>query len=360
MRPLDAAAIPDDAPLDDALRTAVIEEALEQIGRHYLFPGVAAEVVAAIRRRLAAGAYDGITGAGDLAQTLTAHLQAASHDRHLSLLYPAPPRPPGGVQPGGPPTPEELAARRREAVLDNFGIRRVERLAGDVGYLDLRRFWEPEVAGEALVAAMRLVVDTLALVLDLRRNGGGQPGTVTLLCSYLLGPQPVHFCDIRWRVIGNRDGSDRCAERTEQAWTLPYVPGARYGADRPVYVLTSRDTFSGAEAVAFCLQQRKRATVVGERTGGGAHLSSGISIRDRFGLSVPTGRAVDPLTGTNWEGSGVAPDVEVPAAAALAVAHAAALRHVLATFGDVHTRAGRALQQEAGRALADLEGATTG
>lgn len=145
-----------------------------------------------------------------------------------------------------------------------------------MGYLDLRRFVEPEFGGDALVAAMRLVAPALALILDLRRNGGGQPGGVKLLCSYLLGPEPVHFCDFRWRVVGDGGDGGDATERVEQSWTLPHVPGPRYGADRPVYVLTGPDTFSGAEAVAFCLQNRRRATVVGERTGGGAHLSAGV------------------------------------------------------------------------------------
>jgi len=116
------------------------------------------------------------------------------------VLYPAPPRPPGflgGPLPSGPPTPEELAARRREAVLNNLGVHRVERLPGNVGYLDLRRFYEPDVAGEALVAAMQLVAHTLALIVDLRRNCGGQPGAVLQLCSYVLGPESVHCYDIR-------------------------------------------------------------------------------------------------------------------------------------------------------------------
>ena len=139
-----------------------------------------------------------------------------------------------------------------------------------------------------------------------------------------------------------------------QSWTLPYVPGSWYGP-RPVYVLTGRQTFSGAEAVAYCLQNRKRAIVIGERTGGGAHLSAGIPLPGGFGLSLPTGRAVDPLTGTNWEGTGVAPDVEVPEAEALVVAQAAALRHMLETFGDTGSRPDRALLEEARRTLAELE-----
>jgi C-terminal processing protease CtpA/Prc len=179
---------------------------------------------------------------------------------------------------------------------------------------------------------------------------------VTLLCSYLLGPQPVHFCDIRWREPGgSAHGAGGQVERIEPSWTLPEVPGLRYAPDRPMYLLTSQQTFSAAEAVAFCLQNRKRATVIGERTGGGAHLSSGILLSADFGLSVPTGRAVDPLTGTNWEGTGVVPDIEVTAAEALAVAHAATLRQVLAVRPATSTAPNKALRTDAARTLSELE-----
>jgi hypothetical protein len=230
-----------------------------------------AQVAEAIRRRQQAGEYDAITDPATLAETLTRHLRDTSQDRHFRVLYPPPPRPPGGAQPGGPPSPEERAARHHEARLMNCGVHRVERLAGNVGYLDLRRFYEAELAGDALAAAMQLVAHTFALILDLRQNGGGQPSGVTLLCSYLLGPQPVHFCDIRWREPGGSEhGAGGQVERIEPSWTLPDVPGLRYATDRPMYLLTSQQTFSAAEAVAFCLQNRKRATVIGERTGGGA------------------------------------------------------------------------------------------
>jgi hypothetical protein len=328
---------PFETPVDAATRRAVLEETLERIAHGYVDPEVGAAVGAALRRRMATGEYDGITGAVALAKAVTAHLREASRDRHLVLLFPAPPAWPGGAA--------ERAARRRQAALRTFGVRAVERLAGNVGYLNLEHLDEPGYAGAAVAAALRVLAPTFALLLDLRQNHGGHPGMVALVCGYLLGPEPVHLCDFRWRAGG----------RVEQWWTPPYVPGPRYGADRPVWILTSGATFSGAESLAYFLQNRRRATVVGERTGGGAHYCDGLILPAGFGLSLPAARVRDPLTGTDWEGTGVAPDVEAPAAEALRVAHRAALRHVLATFHATGTRAGRQLREEAERTLADLD-----
>src|SRR5262249_48951462 len=144
-------------------------------------------------------------------------------------------------------------------------------------------------------------------------------------------------------------------ERVEQTWTLPYVPGPRY-LGKPLYLLTSRQTFSGAEAFAYALKNRKRATVVGETTRGGAHYADGFLIQGIFGLAVPTAEAIDPLTGANWEGTGVVPDIAVPEDVACQVAHAAALSHVLETVSSATDRAGRELREEAQQALKGHEG----
>jgi C-terminal processing protease CtpA/Prc len=143
---------------------------------------------------------------------------------------------------------------------------------------------------------------------------------VAFVCSYLFD-EPVHLIDIY-----QRDG-----DRTVQSWTQPYVPGERYGGTKPVYVLTSGKTFSGGEELAFDLQSHGRATVVGERTGGGAHPRIGVRLHPHLELTVPTGRAMHPATGENWEGVGVTPDVEVPATDALA----AALAHIGSAHGAV-------------------------
>ena len=155
-----------------------------------------------------------------------------------------------------------MLAMRRMGRLDNFGIHRVERLDGNIGYLDLRRVPVPAIAGPAMAAAMELVAGTYALIIDLRRNGGGAPDGVVFWCSYLFDDHPTHLNDIFRADTGE----------TRQFWALPYVPGPRY-LDRPVYVLTGPTTFSGGELLAYDLQALGRATVVGEPTRGGAHPS---------------------------------------------------------------------------------------
>jgi C-terminal processing protease CtpA/Prc len=107
------------------------------------------------------------------------------------------------------------------------------------------------------------------------------------------------------------------------------VPGTRY-TDRPVYVLTSHHTFSGGEDFAYTLQALGRATVIGEATGGGAHPTRGFPISAAVHIGIPFARSVNPVTGTNWQGTGVVPDVAVPEAQAYDTAYAKALTHVLA------------------------------
>ena len=189
---------------------------------------------------------------------------------------------------------------RKMGQLDNFGIRRVERLDGNVGYLDLRRMPVPANAGPAITAAMELVAGTYALIIDMRHNGGGSPEGVVFWCSYLVGEQPpVHLNDIFRADTGE----------TRQFWALPYVPGTRYPEDHPVYVLTSDRTFSGGEDLCYTLQALGRAEVVGETTGGGAHPTRPFPISAAVHIGIPFARSVNPVTGTNWQGTGVVPDV---------------------------------------------------
>jgi len=212
---------------------------------------------------------------------------------------------------------------RRMGRLDNFGIRQVERLDGNVGYLDVRRVAVPANAGPAIGAAMELVAGTYALIIDLRHNGGGAPEGVVFWCSYLLDERPTHLNDIFHADTGE----------TRQFWALPYVPGTRY-PDRPVFVLTSGRTFSGGEDFAYTLQALGRATVVGETTGGGAHPTRGFPISAAVHIGIPFARSVNPVTGTNWQGTGVVPDVPADAEQAYDVAYARALEKVL-TMDDV-------------------------
>ena len=313
----------------------IVTTALELLRANYVFPEVADRAATAVETRLAAGEYDDLDPPA-LAELLTGHLNEICDDKHLRVWAPRGPRP-GGPGPGGPgprraggpgrrpggEEPEDHEARvlamRRMGRLDNFGIHRVERLDGNIGYLDLRRVPVPAIAGPAMAAAMELIAGTYALIIDLRRNGGGAPDGVVFWCSYLFDEQPTHLNDIFRADTGE----------TRQFWALPYVPGPRY-LDRPVYVLSSDRTFSGGEDFAYTLQALGRAEVIGETTGGGAHPTRMFPISAAIHIAVPFARSVNPVTGTNWQGTGVVPDLAVPEAEARDVAYAKALRHVLA------------------------------
>jgi len=337
--------MPDDGSLaaEQMSGREIVTTAMSLLRANYVFPEVAEQAAVAVEARLAAGEYDNLDEI-TLTDLVTTHLQEITGDKHLRLRVGGGPGPrPGGPgpRPGGPgprpdgpgprpggPGPDETEpkdhearrlAMRRMGRLDNFGIRRVERLDGNVGYLDVRRVAIPANAGPAITAAMELVAGTYALILDLRHNGGGSPEGVLFWCSYLLGEKPTHLNDIFHADTGE----------TRQFWTLPYVPGTRY-VDRPVYVLTSSRTFSGGEEFCYNLQALGRAELIGETTGGGAHPTRGFPISPAVHIGIPFARSINPVTGTNWQGTGVIPDVAVPEAEAYDVAYGKALRHVLA------------------------------
>ena len=163
-----------------------------------------------------------------------------------------------------------------------------------------------------------LVSGTYALIIDLRRNHGGSPHGVVFWCSYFFAAGGTHLNDILHAGTGE----------TRQFWSMAYVPGSRY-LDRPVYLLSSAETFSGGEDFCYSMQAQGRAEVIGETTGGGAHPTRTIPISATIAISVPFARSVNPVTGTNWQGTGVVPDIAVPAASACDVAHRKALEHVL-------------------------------
>ena len=386
--------MPDDGSLADQQMSGreIVTTALTLLRANYVFPELAEQAAVAVEARLKAGEYDDLDEI-TLTELLTTHLQEVCDDKHLRVRLgggpmrhgpggpgpgpggpgpgpggpgpgPGGPGPgPGGPGPGGPgPGPGGRGPRRRHdgpngdeprdhetrrlamrkmGRMDNFGIRRVERLDGNVGYLDVRRVPVPANAGPAITAAMELVAGTFALIIDLRHNGGGSPEGVVYWCSYLFEEYPTHLNDIFHADTGE----------TRQFWALPYVPGTRY-VDRPVYVLTSSHTFSGGEDFAYTLQALGRAEVIGETTGGGAHPTRPFPISPAVHIGIPFARSINPVTGTNWQGTGVVPDVAVPEEQACDVAYARALRHVL-DLDDVPPP----VADEAREVLAGLESA---
>ena len=306
---------PSSAPIDAAGRHAVIESLTGQLQAKYVFPDVAEQLSAALIAKNAAGGYAKAIDTEAFAQALSEDMRALGKDGHFQMHY-AP-----GVEPrpsSATPSKEELEAMRKEIAGMAFGIQRVERLGGNVGYLEVRGFGPADMVGEAFTAAMALLSGTDALILDLRRNGGGEPESVAYLMSHFFASGDVrHLNDIY----------SRPDDTTRQYWTLPAV-GTRY--TRPVYVLISPRTFSGGEECAYDFQTQKRATLVGETTGGGANPGEDFALGHGFVAFIPTGRAINPITRTNWEHVGVKPDIAVPAADALKTAHAAILKTLIA------------------------------
>lgn len=313
---------PKDIPIDAATRSAVIAEAAKDLDENYVIPEVAKKMAAMLREKEKTKAYDKIESAKAFAKQLTEDLQAISHDKHLRVRFTEEVQPPVEAEHGerdGEPSPAEIEELRRDAALDNFGFVRVERLPGNIGYIDFRKFVPAPVAGEKATQVMNFVADTDALIFDLRKNGGGSPDQVAWICSYLFGDEKVHLNDLYFRP----------GDHTEEFWTTPSVPGRKY-LGKDVYVLTSARTFSGAEEFAYNLQTQKRATLVGETTGGGANPGGMSRLHDHFAMFLPMGRAINPITKTNWEGVGVVPEVKVEADKALAKSQVLALEALIA------------------------------
>ena len=311
------------AAVDAALRKQVIDGAIDHMRRAYIFADVAEKMAESLQARAGKGEYDAVTAPRDFAERLTRDLQEVSHDKHLRILF----NPEGLPSRGGPPSDADRARALAEERRRNFGFHKVERLDGNVGYIELRGFSGTPEAKAAAVAAMNFLADTDALIFDLRRNGGGSPFMIGILSSYLF-TEVVHLNDFYIRE----------SDTKREFHTTAEVEGRRYGKDKLVYVLTSRRTFSAAEEFTYNLKNLKRSITVGETTGGGAHPGGVRRITDHFGIWLPNGRAINPITKTNWEGTGIEPDIKVGPEQALQAAHLDALKRILSTVTDKRHR----------------------
>jgi hypothetical protein len=338
------AAPPPDQPdltIDAATRAAVIDSLARNIEERYIFPDVGRKVAKTLRERSKKGRYEGIASAKAFSDTLTANLRELAHDLHLRTHYRHEPLPILDPNAAGP-TPEERAQSLADARRLNFGFQKIERMPGNIGYVELTGFDGSAEGGAVAQSAMQFLQYTDALIFDLRRNGGGDPNMIVLLLSHLYGEDDrVHVNDF--------------ATRTDpvmpQYWTLTTMPGPRF-ADKPVYVLTSKRTGSAAEEFAYDIQQLKRGTLIGESTAGGANPGQLVRLNANFAAFIADGRAVNPVSKTNWEGVGVKPDVAVPADDALKTAHVSAIEGLIAKTTDPAKKAslGRALEMAKGAA----------
>jgi len=308
-----SAEAPPPRPVGAAERQQAVGELARLLRERYAIAGTGETAAATIEQRLAAGRYDAFGDARSFSDALTHDLQEVTGDKHLRVGE----APPAAETPAAPSAAErdaEQEAWRAGVRRSNNGFLRAEILPGNVGYLDYRRFQPPDLSGDTLVAAMAFFANADALIFDLRNCRGGSAYTTPYVAAYFFD-RSTHLLNMEFR-------GDNW---TERYWTHPWVPGKRL-ATIPLYITTSAFTFSGAEAMAYRFKALKRATIVGERTGGGANAGGVRDVAPFFRVYMPMGRPIEPLTGTNWEGVGVEPDVPAPAAEAVAVAHLEALK----------------------------------
>jgi len=290
----------DAVSLETAARAKLVARIAEEFNRYYVFPDIGKQMAAAVRRNESRGEYRSLLYGEDLARKLTEDLREESRDIHVLVDFSY------FVPPAEAVARPEAEARRLAAV--NCGFVKLEHLPSNVGYLKFDTFANPQYCAPTASAAMTFVADSAALILDLRDNHGGNPDMALFILSYLFDER-THLADTFTRADNT----------TRETWTLPYVPGKKF-LGKPIFILTSKETFSAAEALSYFLKYLDRAIVIGETTGGGAHRTETKPIDEHFSVRVPTARSISPVTKSSWEGTGVEPDVKVSADEALDVA----------------------------------------
>ncbi|MEM0930265.1 MAG: S41 family peptidase [Pseudomonadota bacterium] len=293
------------AALSEQDKAVVVESAAIHLETDYVEAdetGLAA--ARALREAFESGAFDEAETGDAFADLLTERLRTLTGDGHLGVEYSA-----EIIAPDDERTDDFNAdqAERYYGAHINYGVFKAERLDGNIGLLDLRVFPPIAMGAETIAGAMSMLADTDALIIDLRKNGGGIGDTADFVASYLFGTE-------RQPLTGFYD---KPTDTLTQSFTHPFVPGKRFGPDKPVYILISPQTFSAAEALSYNLQALGRATIVGETSGGGAHPFDNVPIHPQFVLASVTAKSVHPITGGNWQSVGVRPDIEVPSDQAL-------------------------------------------
>ncbi len=278
-------------PLTEEEKTNLVNRLIDELNSMYVFPEVAQKMSDDLRKSLEAEAYKDVTERNKFAVQLTEQLRAICQDKHLRVRA-------GGMRP-----PSSSPARRP---VNNHGFVKAEVLDGGIGYLKFNFFSGDPAAEKTAAAAMNFLASSEAIIFDLRENGGGSPDMIAFLSGYLFD-ESIHLNSFY----------NRPTDTTSESWSRDDVPGERFGSKKPVFVLTSDYTFSGAEEFSYNLKNLKRATLVGETTGGGAHPVRPVRLGTGFTMSMPFARAINPITKTNWEGVGVEPHVQVDSEGAL-------------------------------------------
>lgn len=294
---------PPTVAVDQATRLEVIDTLIAKLNANYVSADKARQVELVLRQHQRKGKYDRITDGKQLANQLLDDIQGALHDKHLLVDISAGPVPPDDALPPPPQTraawEKQLPPGALERILaSNLGVEKVDHLNPKIGYLQISAFGPAFLVSDKFAAAMNKLANTDGLIIDLRKNGGGGDDSVTLLISYLV--------DQRTRL---NDTVERATNITTQYWTHDKLDGKRYGGKKPILILVGPETKSAGESFAYQMQALKRATVIGERTWGGANASRPYRLSEHFFAFIPSKRPINPITQTNWEGVGVIPDV---------------------------------------------------
>lgn len=306
-----------DPQIQEQEKFQVVDSIAKFMADYYVFPDVGEEMGALILKNLKNGNYDEVVAYPEFGMMLTEDLQSVSKDKHIGVRY-SPDMIELYKKAEADSNDTELKEmQREEAAYSNYDFKELKILPGNVGYLKFNSFMDASEAGPTAIAAMNFLSNTDALIIDLRDNGGGSPSLIQLITSYFF-EETEHL-----NSFYIREG-----DKTVQFWTLPYVPGKKM-TKTELFVLTSNYTFSGAEEFSYNLKNMERATIVGETTGGGAHPVSPYIINDNYLISIPFGRAVNPITNTNWEGTGIEPHVATSKEGAFDKAYLLALEKLI-------------------------------
>lgn len=285
----------------------IIDSISGLLNQYYVFPDVAKKIEVQLKAEFTKGSFNSIKSDEDLAEKIHLEMESIAKDLHLRFWV------------AGNSIPSVLNRKRNAnynyqnvSDIQEFGFLRTGKMDNDIGYLEIFGFPPINSSKESIDAAMKCLTDSKVLIIDVRRNGGGMPEAIRYICSYFF-EEPTHINSIYWRYL----------DKMEDFITLKEVSGRKM-SDIPILVLTSSNTVSGGEEFAYNIQTQKRGVLIGEVTAGGANPCDVINF-DKFRISIPTGRAINPITKTNWEGTGVKPDYETEASEALELAREKAL-----------------------------------
>jgi tetratricopeptide (TPR) repeat protein len=283
---------------DKAYKVEVLQKIASLVETKYVFPEMAKKYAEEFKRKYEHGAYESYTNPEEFAEQVTADLLSITKDKHLNFRV---------IESSDLGEKPESSLHHpvryhRLGIKENKGFSKLEWIEGNIGYLDIRRFYYFSDVRDMVIATMRILSNADAIIIDLRENGGGSG---EYLSSYFL-KHPTQL----------NSWYSREDDFLTEYWTLKEV-GVERLTDVPLFLLTSPRTFSAAESFAYDLKVRERATIIGEPTKGGAHSVDLYKIDDQFEIYISTARAINPITGRNWEGTGVIPDVPVPSESAI-------------------------------------------